>query len=56
MYLAWRMTRKITVSEARKILGARASTMTDKQVQIVLNGMYTLAIKGIKKSITLKTP
>ena len=36
------VNKTITITEARKILGNKASGMTDKQVQTVLNSLYTL--------------
>ena len=33
----------INMVDARKILGKKADSMTDKQIQIVLNSLYRLA-------------
>ena len=45
------VTPTITIEKARKILGARAEKLTDKQIEIMLRSLYALS-ERITKNLT----
>ena len=43
--------KRVTIKKAREILGAKAESLTDKQVEIILRSLYALCEKVVQNVI-----